>query len=202
MIKLLYCHRDATRAGSTVAARLYNGGRPLSDPYALVEHGTYTSHTRRAHVGCSFDTLVRVHTLYEIVWGTFSIRYQHDEQSVSRLEHVGGWLTGAHVQFWTCWWVSHTVFTRSRHTARCDCSFTTPFCGELTVYQWIFRTKASVAKLWYFLWPERKEISCLPLLNAGFEAGKFDSPNYQQTKCPLTNWLNYLESNKNSTARP
>ena len=45
----------------------------------------------------------------------------------TRLEHVGGWLTGAHVKFWTCRWFSHTVFTRSRHTSRCDCAL--KFCG-------------------------------------------------------------------------
>ena len=79
----LYCHHDATRAGSTVDARLQHGIQPLSDRYALVKHGTYTSHTHRAHVECSFGTPVHVHTWYEIVWGTLPIRYQH-EQSVSR----------------------------------------------------------------------------------------------------------------------
>ena len=33
-----------------------------------------------------------------------------------------------------------------------------------------------------------KEISCLPLLNAGFEAGKSETPNRQRTDCPCTNW--------------
>ena len=50
----------------------------------------------------------------------------------------------------------------------------------------------------------RKETSCLPLLNAGFEPRGSLKPNLQQTECPLTNRLSYLGSSKNlnSTARP
>ena len=50
----------------------------------------------------------------------------------------------------------------------------------------------------------RKEPRYLPLLNAGFEAGKSETPNRQQTQCQLTNWLSYRGSSKNSnwTARP
>ena len=49
-----------------------------------------------------------------------------------------------------------------------------------------------------------KETSCLPLLNAGFEAGKSQTPIRQQTECTLTNRLSYRGSSKNlnSTARP
>ena len=43
----------------------------------------------------------------------------------------------------------------------------------------------------------RKETSCLPLLNAGFEAGKSETPNRRQTECPLTNRLSYQGSSKN-----
>ena len=45
------------------------------------------------------------------------------------LEH-DGWLTGAHVQFWTCWWFSHTVFNRSCHMSRCEGAFR--LWGDLT----------------------------------------------------------------------
>ena len=38
--------------------------------------------------------------------------------------------------------------------------------------------------------PNRKETSCLPLLNAGFEP----KPNFQQTECLLTNRLSYRGS--------
>ena len=50
----------------------------------------------------------------------------------------------------------------------------------------------------------RKETSCLPLLNAGFDAGKSQTLNRQQTECPLTNRPSYQGSckNVNSTARP
>ena len=36
---------------------------------------------------------------------------------------------------------------------------------------------------------DRKEASCLPLLDAGFELWKSETPNCQQTECPLTNRL-------------
>ena len=39
-----------------------------------------------------------------------------------------------------------------------------------------------------------KETSGLPLPNAGFEAGKSQTPIRQQTKCPLTNQLSYRGS--------
>ena len=50
----------------------------------------------------------------------------------------------------------------------------------------------------------RKETSCLPLLKAGFEAGKPETSNREQTQCPIINRLSYRESSKNlnSTARP
>ena len=50
----------------------------------------------------------------------------------------------------------------------------------------------------------RKETSCLPLLNAGFEPRGSLKPNLQQTECLLTNRLSYRGSSKNlnSTARP
>ena len=47
-----------------------------------------------------------------------------------------------------------------------------------------------------------KETGCLPLLNAGFEAGKSETPNCQRTKCPLTNLLSYRGSCKNWTQTP
>ena len=37
----------------------------------------------------------------------------------------------------------------------------------------------------------RKETSCLPLLNAGFESWKFETPNCQQTEYLFTNRLSY-----------
>ena len=37
----------------------------------------------------------------------------------------------------------------------------------------------------------RKETSCIPLLNAGFEPTGSLKPNLQQTECLLTNWLSY-----------
>ena len=40
----------------------------------------------------------------------------------------------------------------------------------------------------------RKETSCLPLLNAGFEAGMSQTPIRQQTECPLINLLSYRGS--------
>ena len=48
------------------------------------------------------------------------------------------------------------------------------------------------------------ETSCLPLWNAGFQAGKSQTPIRQQTECPLTSRLSYRRSNKNlnSKARP
>ena len=48
------------------------------------------------------------------------------------LEHANRWLTGTHVRFWTCWWFSHTIFTRSRHTSRCDGAF----CREVHLEDW------------------------------------------------------------------
>ena len=47
-----------------------------------------------------------------------------------------------------------------------------------------------------------KETSCLPLLNAGFEAGKSETPNRQQTECPPTNRLSYRGSRKTWTQQP
>ena len=41
---------------------------------------------------------------------------------------------------------------------------------------------------------ERKQTSCLPLLNAGFDPRGSLEPNLQQTECPLTNRLNYQGS--------
>ena len=40
----------------------------------------------------------------------------------------------------------------------------------------------------------RKETSCLPLLNAGFDPGSLMTPIPQQTDCPLTNRLSYQVS--------
>ena len=37
----------------------------------------------------------------------------------------------------------------------------------------------------------QKETSCLPLLNAGFEPWKSETPNNQQTEWTLINWRNY-----------
>ena len=45
--------------------------------------------------------------------------------------------------------------------------------------------------------PNRKETRCLPPLNAGFEAGKSETPNHQQTECPHTKTLSYGGSSKN-----
>ena len=42
----------------------------------------------------------------------------------------------------------------------------------------------------------RKGTSCLPLLNAGFEVRKSETPNRQQTECPLTNRLSYRGPSK------
>ena len=41
----------------------------------------------------------------------------------------------------------------------------------------------------------RKETACLPLLNAGLEPWKSETPNHQQTECSLTNRLSYRGSN-------
>ena len=48
----------------------------------------------------------------------------------------------------------------------------------------------------------QKETSCFSLLNAGFEAGKSETPNHQQTECPLTNRLSYRGSGKYWTQQP
>ena len=40
------------------------------------------------------------------------------------LEHASRWLMRTHIHFWTCSWFSHTIFTRSPHTSRCDCGLT------------------------------------------------------------------------------
>ena len=71
------------------------------------------------------------------------------------------------------------------------------------------RTRTRLLLLMLMLWHKskpfsnRKKTSCL-LLNAGFEAGKCETPNRQQTEWPLTNRLSYRGSSKNlnSTARP
>ena len=77
----------------------------------LVWHAGTRSHTVCNRLG---DVTNTVSTRWAVGFETLD----------TRLEHVGGWLTGAHVQFWRCWWFSHTVFTRSRYTSRCDCDFT------------------------------------------------------------------------------
>ena len=48
----------------------------------------------------------------------------------------------------------------------------------------------------------QKETRCLPLLNAGFEPWKSETPNRQQTKCPLTNRLRYRGLRKPWTQEP
>ena len=59
-----------------------------------------------------------------------------------------------------------------------------------------------VSVIWYFIILPRA--LSRPLLNAGFEAGKSETPNRQQTECPLTYRLSYRGSSKNlnSTSRP
>ena len=49
---------------------------------------------------------------------------------------------------------------------------------------------------------QASDIRRISLLNAGFELGKSQTPNRQQTQCPLTNRMSYEGSNKtlNSTA--
>ena len=44
----------------------------------------------------------------------------------------------------------------------------------------------------------RRKTICLPFLNAGFEPWKSETPNRQQTECPLTNQLSCRGSIKNS----
>ena len=61
------------------------------------------------------------HTISTRWWVTF-------ETLDTRLRHASRWLTSTHVRFWTCWWISHTIFTRSCHTSMCDCA--------LNNYQW------------------------------------------------------------------
>ena len=54
--------------------------------------------------------------------------------------------------------------------------------------------------LWYReVISTRNGTSCLPLLNAGFEPWKSQTPNRQRTECPLTNRLSYRGSSKNWT---
>ena len=48
----------------------------------------------------------------------------------------------------------------------------------------------------------RKETSCLPLLNAGFESRGSLKPNIQQTECLLTNRLSYWGSSLKKTWTP
>ena len=95
----------------------------LDDRYTLVEHVIDASHIRWAHFERSFDG-TRSHTLWkrwENATHTVLTRwYVVFETLDTRLEHANRWLTGTLVRFSTCWWFSHTIFTRSRHSSRCD----------------------------------------------------------------------------------
>ena len=66
----------------------------------------------------------------------------------------------------------------------------------------------TVCRCWFWCsgtgtqFSNRKETGCLPLLNAGFEAGKSETPNCQQTECSPTNLLSYRGSRKTWTQPP
>ena len=93
---------------------------------------TYTLSTRWTLV---WQVGARSHTLWKrwenVTHTVLTRRLVVFETLDARLEHANRWLTGTHVRFWTCWWFSHTIFTRSRHTSRCDGAFMV----ELTIGQ-------------------------------------------------------------------
>ena len=98
-------------------------GNPYLICIARYLHVTYTSGTRWMLV---WHDGTRSHMVWNHlgnVTNTVSTWWAVGFETLDTcLKHVVGWLTGAHVQFWTCLWFSHTVFTRSRHTSRCDCA--------------------------------------------------------------------------------
>ena len=116
-------HRGRNYGRRMLVARWKTAERSLRTRWARYLHVTYTSRTRLMLV---WHAGTRSHTVWNRLGNVdnmVSTRWAAGFGTLdTRLEHVGGWLTGAHVQFWTCWWVSHTVFTRSRHMSRCDCA--------------------------------------------------------------------------------
>ena len=115
-------HKGWKYGRRTLVARWKTVRRSLHTRWARYLHVTYTctrSHTVRNRLGNVTNT---VSTRWAVGF----------EMLDTRLEHVGGWLTGAYVQFWTCLWFSHTIFTRSRHTSRCDCAWRV----QLTITQY------------------------------------------------------------------
>ena len=63
--------------------------------------------------------------------------------------------------------------------------------GDMHVYCWFWCSGTNKR------FSNRKEKSCIPLLNSVFEAGKSEIPNRQHTECPLTNRLGYRGSSQN-----
>ena len=106
----------------------------LHTPWAWYLNVAYMSSTRWMLVWHAFTQGMKLFgELCQYGTNTMSSRFR-DVRHV--LEHVGGWLTGAHVQFWTCWWFSHMVFTRSHHTSRCDCAFSNDKSTLVQVRTW------------------------------------------------------------------